>query len=97
MLNVVYNSRESNGGTAVGSLPISWWNEQYSDPHNVAFGGIAGEVTLFPLAGYQVTLHSFDLGAWPNTDRDSQVTLYDSTYNSLLGQYKNNVLQPIGD
>lgn len=58
---------------------------------------LPGKSRCFPLAGYQVTLHSFDLGAWPNTDRDSQVTLYDSTYNSLLGQYKNNVLQPIGD
>lgn len=84
-LDVVYNSRDGNGNTNM-SLPfLSGWDEEYSDLQHVAFanGGTVGEVALFPLAGFQVTLNSFDLGAWPNASRDSQVTIYDSTFNTL--------------
>lgn len=85
-LDVVYSSRDGNGNTAVGAPFLPWWQENYSDLLNIAWAlnGAVGEVALFPLAGFQVTLNSFDLGAWPNADRDSQVTIYDSTYNPLI-------------
>lgn len=91
-LDVVYETRVGNGNTNVSFPFLVWWSTNYSDLLNVAFapGGVGpvGEVALFPLAGFQVTLDSFDLGAWPNTlpntSISSQYTIYDSTYNTLI-------------
>ena len=56
-----------------------FWDQDYSDLENVAYGDNGGnqiaEVILDPAPGYQVTLQGFDLGAWPNTNRVSQVTV----------------------
>lgn len=59
-----------------GNQPMQFWSDQYSDLTNVAYGSGAGaSVLLTPLSGYKVTLNGFDLGAWPLTNRTSQVTI----------------------
>jgi PEP-CTERM motif len=60
--------------------PLSFWNTQYSNLVNVAFGaGISGsgtaEIFLNPEPGYTVTLNGLALGAWPNQNRMSQLTI----------------------
>ena len=67
-------------GDAAPLDPLSWWGSSYSDLSGVAWGGAGdasgvAEILLRPLAGYQVTLQGFDLGAYPNTDRTTQVTI----------------------
>jgi hypothetical protein len=62
------------------NLTLQWWAESYSDLTNVAWGGDSDEVgsptiRLVALSGYSVNLLGFDLGAWPNTDRTTQVTI----------------------
>jgi hypothetical protein len=71
---------------------LAWWNVQYSNLVGVAYGAIGatlGEpaITLTPLAGGTVTLDGFDLGAWPNEDRETQVTILEGptvVYSSAL-------------
>lgn len=63
-----------------GNETLQWWAESYSDLTNVAWGGDnddvgAPTIRLVALSGYSVTLLGFDLGAWPNTDRTTQVTI----------------------
>jgi hypothetical protein len=78
-------------GDISGQLDVKWdgdistnvidnfrfWGPQYSDLTNVGYAnsGAAGEIFLQPLSGYQVKLNGFDLGAWPNLNRTTQVTL----------------------
>lgn len=86
-LDVVYTSRVGNGNTA-GSANLKFWDGLYGDLQNVAYGGSNGstgvpEIALIPAAGYTVTLNSFDLGAWPQTSRNTQSTIYDTAYNPL--------------
>ncbi len=61
----------------VGSSNFSFWSTGYSGLENVGYGtgSATAEIFLSPAPGYQVTLQGFDLGAYPNTDRESQVTL----------------------
>ncbi|MBU1375917.1 MAG: PEPxxWA-CTERM sorting domain-containing protein [Alphaproteobacteria bacterium] len=75
-LDVVYDRDVTVGGEnrlrAYGSF--------YSDLTGVAYGGEGNttgpaEIFLQPLSGFQVTLLGFDLGAWPNQTRNSQVTI----------------------
>jgi hypothetical protein len=87
-LDVVYTSRIGNGDTASDYDYLKWWDTEYSDLTNVAWGGFDGstgvpEIALIPAAGFTVTLNSFDLGAWPQTSRDTQSTVYDIAYNPL--------------
>ena len=82
-LDVQYAGRTSS---SVNNY-LSWWDTGYNDLVNVAFGpsgGGVGEIALIPTAGFQVTLNSFDLGAWLNTTGTSQYTIYDSNY-AFLG------------
>jgi hypothetical protein len=80
-LDVIYD-REVSDTVPVSSL--LFWGPDYSDLTNVAYGTTTPEIFLSPLTGYEVTLNSFDLGAWPNTDRSSQWTLLDGLGNLLL-------------
>ncbi|MFN3862573.1 MAG: PEP-CTERM sorting domain-containing protein [Roseateles sp.] len=52
---------------------MQFWADAYSGMERVAFGGVDPQITL----GGAVTLHSFDIGSWPNIDRQSQVTVID--------------------
>jgi hypothetical protein len=88
-LDVVYIHREGSGPAIPDQSALNWWDTQYSDLTNVAWGGQSdtsgvAEIRLIPAPGFLVTLNSFDLGAWPNTSRESQTTLYDVSYNTLI-------------
>lgn len=52
---------------------MQFWFDAYSGMDRIAFGGLDPRLTL---AG-TVFLHEFDVGAWPNTNRDTQVTVID--------------------
>jgi hypothetical protein len=54
------------------SASAAFWPDSYSGMSRVAYG----DRPLITLAG-AVTLHSFDIGAWPNINRQSQVTVVD--------------------
>jgi hypothetical protein len=67
-------------GDATPNQALSWWNLNYSDLQGVAWSGAGAccgtaEIFLQPLAGFQVTLLGFDLGASPNVNRTTQVTI----------------------
>lgn len=73
IVDVIYDSNASDAAVT----NMFHWTTQYSGLNNVAYGnnGATAEIYLKPEAGYSLTLTSFQLGAWPNTDRTSQVTL----------------------
>jgi hypothetical protein len=63
--------------SSAGSLQsVYFWADAYSGLQRVAYGNIP----LITMTG-AMTLHSFDLGAWPNTNRQSQVTVRDLATN----------------
>ena len=73
---VVYSSDVNNIGS---TNHLYFWSGGYSDLTNVAYGDYGGTpgfaiITLIPNS--TVTINSFDLGAWPNVDRQSQVIWY---------------------
>jgi hypothetical protein len=67
--------------TNAGFEGMRWWSSGYSDLNGVAYVGLAfaspnpTAVWLIPIAGYQITLNSFDLGSWQSAARTTQVTL----------------------
>lgn len=66
--------------TVDGENRLRFYGPNYSDLTGVAYGGSnnttgPGEIFLKPLAGYEVTLLGFDLGSWPTTTRNTQVTI----------------------
>ncbi|MFO1321635.1 MAG: PEP-CTERM sorting domain-containing protein [Burkholderiales bacterium] len=72
-----------------GEHRLSFWTTGYSDLTNVAWGSsgdAAGTAEIFikPLDGNPITLKSFDLGSWPNTDRGTQFTILDGDGNILV-------------
>lgn len=72
-----------------GEPRLSFWDTAYSDLLNVAWGSDndssgTAEIFIKPLDGNPVTLKSFDLGSWPNTDRSTQFTILDGNGNLLM-------------
>lgn len=61
--------------------PFTNWISGYGDLQN-ALGhssfNVPGEVVLTPDAGFQVTLHGFDIGAWQTDYPDSRVRVLDN-------------------
>jgi hypothetical protein len=81
-------------GYSVGTMPtIFTWAEDFGDLHHVIF---AQEPRVFEFdlvadAGFQVTLNSFDMAAWPHLDYViNSVSVLDGNDNVLFNQ--NNVL-----
>jgi hypothetical protein len=88
-VDVSYQWLTGHGNASVGGTSLTFWTSNYSDLTNVAWGGSSDtfgvpEVGIMPLSGYEVRLLSFDLGAWQNQTRSSQVRIYDFDYGSLL-------------
>ncbi|MBT9495317.1 MAG: PEP-CTERM sorting domain-containing protein [Paucibacter sp.] len=56
-----------------------YWADSYSGMNDVAFGDVNSTPTILivPTAGNTVSLAGFDIGAWQNADRVSQVTVID--------------------
>ncbi len=86
-LNVSYRSVIEPGSSTTVTPNMLYWNNSYSDLVDVAYGaaGRTAEVTLeVTTPGFQVELLGFDLGAWPTTNRPSQVQIYNLDYSQLL-------------
>jgi hypothetical protein len=66
---------------------LDFWTTNYGDLQNIAFpvnNGSLGEISLIPDAGFSVTLNSFDLGGWFQTDQiDQTVRILDENFNIL--------------
>jgi len=91
-VDVQYNYLIPSANVGVSPAPVGdslgWWDVEYSDLTNVAWGGTDGttgtaQIFLKALGG-SVTLNGFDLGAWPNTDAVTQIFIIDATDNSVL-------------
>lgn len=65
---------------------LLFWTADYSELVGVAYGGVGGrpEIFLEPEAGFEVTLLDFRLGAWPNTNRATQVSVLDGLGGTLF-------------
>ncbi|MCY7304974.1 MAG: PEP-CTERM sorting domain-containing protein [Rhodoferax sp.] len=83
---VSYANRASAGNTALQSSQLFFWGPDYNKLTNVAYGGSGqvAEIRLIPDASHSVTLGSFDLGGWLQTQRDTQYTVYDGLYQLLF-------------
>jgi PEP-CTERM motif len=53
---------------------MAFWLDAYSGLERVAYGGVP-VITITALGGNFVSLESFQLGAWPTTNRAPQVTV----------------------
>jgi hypothetical protein len=64
--------------TTPGGTNLLFWTDSYSG-RPAAFSGDSsiGLITLTPAAGLTVTLDSFFLGGWPNTDRNISYSIDD--------------------
>ena len=83
---VSYATRASAGTSASSASNLSYWSTDYNNLLDVAFAnsGSVAEISFIPSANFSVTLNSFDLGAWINTTRTTQYTIYDALYNVLF-------------
>jgi len=83
-VTVSYANRQAAGNSALISSQLLFWTTDYNNLINVAYGTNVAEIRLTPDALHSVTLNSFDLGAWPNTTRNTQYTIYDGLYTTLF-------------
>ena len=72
-----------------GITQLRYWPDSYSDLFGVAWtsGGdlnSRAEIFLKPLNGGSVTLNGFDLGSWPTTSHNTQVSVLDGDGNLLF-------------
>ena len=72
-LDVIWDAGLASGG----QTEFSFFGDDYSNLTNIGYGlnGQTAEIFLDPLPGWEVTLVGFDLGAWPQVSRISQVTV----------------------
>jgi PEP-CTERM motif len=68
-----------------GVNSMFFWSGAYSNLTDIAYGSpsVTPEITLTAI-GSTITLQSLDLGAWPNTDRPSQLTVVDLATNTTV-------------
>lgn len=83
VLDVQYRDLNNPSATT-----LFFWRADYNDLLGVAWvgggdGASRAEIFLKPLNGDVVTLNSFDLGAWPDTQRDTSFTILDGDGNLL--------------
>ena len=79
---------------------LRWWGAGYNNLPSAAWGGTNDcngcsndSITLLPASGYKVRLNSLDLGAYPNTVRDTHLVISEYGTNNVLVNYG---LQTIG-
>jgi hypothetical protein len=87
LVDVSYQS-VANPGESNWIADVFYWDTGYGDLVGNAWGGLndsqgAAQIIFTPAAGYKVTLVSLDIAGWLFTDRDSQSSLYDSSYNLI--------------
>jgi len=83
-VNVTYQDVIAPPGTT-----LRWWDTDYNNLVGVAWGtgGDANSharIEIDPLGTDSVTLNSLDLGAWPNTSRDTNLQVKDLSTNTIL-------------
>lgn len=86
-LDMTYSSVSSPGSQVPCFDPgVYFWDADYSNLRDVAYGcdGGTAQVKLAPAPGYVVSLIGFDLGAWPQVDRPSQVAIYSGNISTLI-------------
>jgi hypothetical protein len=88
-VDVGYQSVVAPGNTAQLEAFLKWWSTGYSDLVNVVWGAFSdatgvSEIRLNPAPGFEVSLTSLDMGSWPNTSRNSQLTVFDDDYSTIL-------------
>ena len=79
VVDVVYYNRAVTPASADTSL--SFWDANYSHLTTVAWGGSSdgvgrAEIFLNPVGGGGITLLGLDLGAYPNSDRSTQLSIF---------------------
>jgi hypothetical protein len=80
-----------------GDESLSWWSTGYNNLYGVAFArgndsDSEARIDLLLLgSGTSIQLHSLDLGAWPNTTRNTTLTISDLGNNAVLYTYTGNV------
>jgi hypothetical protein len=78
-LDVLYDNNIADAfARGTTDARLFWWNTNYSDLLNVAYGqsGTAtAEIYLDPAPGFEVELLSLDLGAWSCSARNSPLTV----------------------
>jgi len=85
-VDVIYDSNTTVGDEGSDASRMFHWGPSYSDLTSVAYGGVGVPVSIFlrPLAaGLIITLDTFSLGAWPNTNRDTSYSVLDGLGNLL--------------
>lgn len=90
-IDVSYFVRTGFGHSAVDNSNILYYASGYGDLVSVAWGGTGsgdsnkvGHISLAAAAGYEVTLHSFDLAGWQGDRPGRSVRIYDGSYSSLV-------------
>ncbi|MCC6706707.1 MAG: PEP-CTERM sorting domain-containing protein [Gammaproteobacteria bacterium] len=84
VLDVQYSNLLGNAA----ATSLNFWTTDYNDLVNIAWtdggdGNSSAEIFLKPLNGSSVSLHSFDLGAWLNSQLTSRYTVRDGDGNLL--------------
>lgn len=82
----VVDVRYDGDAIGAGVQPMYWWADSYNDLRGVAYGQNGAQVEIFlkPLDGLGITLLGFDIGAWANATRQSQVSVLDGAGNVLF-------------
>jgi hypothetical protein len=92
VLDVTYNAPR-----IAADRSLSWWSTDYNNLYGVAWaqGGDSNSEARIDLlllgSGSSIQLHSLDLGAWPNTTRNTTLTISDLGNNAVLFTYTGNV------
>lgn len=70
---------------------LRWWSSNYNNLYGVVWGGngdVAGQswnqIQILPTVGQAVSLHGFNLGAYPTMQRTTNVRILDGAASSLL-------------
>ena len=90
-VNVTYKDVQGMAANNGALTTLRWWFDGYNELKNVAFAYQNGDgdswarIEIDPLQGQGVQLNSFDIGAWPFTQRSSRyVRVLDLVTGSVL-------------
>ena len=87
-VNVTYKDLINTGNS------LSWWDTDYNNLVGVAWGGNGDgtgqswdRIEIAPVGNYTITLNSFDMGAYFQTQRNTNIQVLDLLTNSVLLGY----------
>jgi PEP-CTERM motif len=87
LVNVSYRSIGTGSNTTHASF-LNWWNS-YGDLSGVVWGGggtsgYISEIVIDPMAGYEISLVSLDMGSYSNALRTSQLSVFDASTGAAI-------------